>query len=180
MSTERPPLTANEIVDAALEVIDEDGLAKLSMRRLGARLGVDPMAIYHHIDDKQTLLSLVVAQVLAEMPRVDTGRPWSTQVRDWSIAYWKIASRHRDVIGAALTDPIIARGAQRATEPLIETIAKSGLATELVESAAYLVVDFVHGSALSGASADRTDDAQEWFEQGLELIVSGIRSTAIR
>ena len=45
MNAQRRTLTAEQIVDAARTAIDEDGLASLSMRRLGARLGVDPMAI---------------------------------------------------------------------------------------------------------------------------------------
>ena len=100
-----------QIVDAAAVAIAEDGLAKLSMRRLGARLGVDPMAIYHHVDGKQTLLGLVLAQVLSELPAVDRTQPWAAQVREWALAYWELASRHRELVGAApLEDnPTLAR-----------------------------------------------------------------------
>lgn len=178
MTVQRRSLTTEEIVDAAVAAIAEDGLAKLSMRRLGARLGVDPMAIYHHVDDKRALLALVLARVLADMPAVDTNQPWSDQVRDWAVTYWETAIRHRDLVGAALVDLRIARGALRAIEPLTAALTASGLDHELNEAAAYLVVDFVHGSALSGASAEQSDDVRSWFEQGLELIIAGIRSSS--
>lgn len=169
-----------QIVDAAVAAIAEDGLAKLSMRRLGARLGVDPMAIYHHIDDKQELLALVLARVLAEIPAVDRSQPWAAQVREWAVSYWEIASLHREVIGAALADPVIASGALRAIEPLTGALSESGLGHASIEPAAYLIVDFVHGSALSGFAPERSDDLRTWFEQGLDIVIAGVEATAGR
>lgn len=180
MAVRRGTLSEEQIVDAAVAAIAEDGLAKLSMRRLGARLGVDPMAIYHHVDDKQALLALVLARVLSEMPVPDRSQPWAVQVRDWAIAYWELASRHREVVGAALADPRIARGALRATEPLTGALAESGLLPASIEAAAFLVVDVVHGSALSAAAVERSVDARAWFEQGLEIVIAGIRASADR
>ena len=52
----REPLTRARIFAAALEIIDADGLAALSMRRLGTSLGVEAMAIYHHVPNKDALL----------------------------------------------------------------------------------------------------------------------------
>ncbi len=178
MATQRGALSVEQIVDAAAVAIAEDGLAKLSMRRLGARLGVDPMAIYHHVDGKQTLLGLVLAQVLSELPAVDRTQPWAAQVREWALAYWELASRHRELVGAALADPLIAQGALRAIEPLTDALSESGLGPASIEAVAYLVVDFAHGSALSGAVAERPDDVRAWFEQGLDVVIAGVEATA--
>lgn len=180
MVTRRGTLSVEQIVEAASVAIDEDGLAKLSMRRLGARLGVDPMAIYHHVDDKRQLLALVLERVLAEIPEIDRAHPWATQVREWAVAYWEVASRHREVIGAALADPVIARGALRAIEPLTDALSESGLGRASIEPAAFLIVDFVHGSALSGVAPERHDDLRAWFEQGLDIVIAGIEATAGR
>lgn len=173
-------MSVEQIVEAASVAIDEDGLAKLSMRRLGARLGVDPMAIYHHVDDKQQLLALVLANVLAEIPAVDREQPWEARVRAWAVAYWEIASRNREVIGAALADPVIADGALRAIQPLTDALAESGLGQSSIEPAAFLIVDFVHGSALSGVAPDRHDDLRAWFEQGLDIVLAGVEATVGR
>src|SRR5208337_4377183 len=58
------PLERERIVQTALELVDRDGLDALSMRRLGAELGVDPMAIYYHIPNKQALLEAIVEAVM--------------------------------------------------------------------------------------------------------------------
>ena len=61
----RPRLSRGRIVDAALAVIDDEGLPALNMRRLGAALGVEAMAIYKHFPNKAAILDAVVAAVLA-------------------------------------------------------------------------------------------------------------------
>ena len=176
MNAQRRTLTAEQIVDAARTAIDEDGLASLSMRRLGARLGVDPMAIYHHVDNKQTLLSLVVERVMSELPALDSAAPWDDRVRSWATSYWRLVRANRDVVAAALADSFIARGGVSVTQPLVDALAVSGIDQARVEPAAYLVVDAVHGSALSGVGDDDVGDGQlmTWFEAGLEIIVAGI------
>ena len=59
----RPSLTPEGIVQAALKIMDEDGYKSLSMRRLGAKLNVDPMAVYYHFPNKLALLDGVVELV---------------------------------------------------------------------------------------------------------------------
>jgi AcrR family transcriptional regulator len=59
------PLEREQIVRTALALVDRDGLKALSMRRLGAELGADPMAIYYHLPNKQALLDAIVEAVMA-------------------------------------------------------------------------------------------------------------------
>lgn len=63
----RVPLNAGRVVEAALEYIDEHGLASLTMRRLGQRLGVEAMALYRHVPGREELLDLVVQTIIDEM-----------------------------------------------------------------------------------------------------------------
>ena len=60
-------VTRDQIVEAAIEVLDEHGSDGFSMRRLGDALGVDPMAVYHHVATKAVLLDLVVDEVWARV-----------------------------------------------------------------------------------------------------------------
>ncbi len=61
------PLSRDRIVQTALGIVDRDGLDALSMRRLGAELGVDPMAIYYHVPNKDALLDAIVEAVMSEI-----------------------------------------------------------------------------------------------------------------
>ncbi len=59
----RRPLTRDLIVDEAVALIDELGLADLTMRRLGRRLGVEAMSLYRYVDGREALLDGVVERV---------------------------------------------------------------------------------------------------------------------
>ncbi|GHJ12712.1 MULTISPECIES: TetR/AcrR family transcriptional regulator [unclassified Micromonospora] len=61
-----------QLADAALAVLDRDGLAGLTMRAVGAQLGTSTMGLYRYVADRDELESLVVERVL---DRVDTRPP---------------------------------------------------------------------------------------------------------
>ena len=60
----RRPLDQMRILRAAVEFIDANGLAKLTMRRLGAHLGVEAMALYRYVPGREQLLDGVVEVVM--------------------------------------------------------------------------------------------------------------------
>lgn len=65
--SDRQPLDRGRIVAAGLEYVDEHGLAGLSMRRLGAQLGVEAMALYRYVPSKEELLDAIVAAMVDQM-----------------------------------------------------------------------------------------------------------------
>ncbi len=67
----RIPLDQGRIVAAAIAYIDESGLAGLTMRRLGALLEVEAMALYRYVPGRENLLDAVVDAVIAEMEQDD-------------------------------------------------------------------------------------------------------------
>ena len=110
-------MTAEAVVDAALVVIDEDGLDALTMRRLAHDLGVEPVTIYRQLPNKEAILTGVAEKLWREMAPPDTGaaatppvgaqRPaedWRMQVRGMWLALNELMQRHPNAI------PIIARG----------------------------------------------------------------------
>lgn len=57
----------DDVVAGALRVLDAFGLEFCSMRRVAAEVGVQPSALYHHVPDKQTLLSLMAERIVADV-----------------------------------------------------------------------------------------------------------------
>jgi AcrR family transcriptional regulator len=184
MATQQPrshPLTVDLIVDAAAQLVRRDGLASLSMRRLGAALGVDPMAVYHHIAGKRELLALLMERTLGDMAIPDERAPWADRVQQWAVRYWDVVAAHRELALAGLADPRIGAAGLPSTEPLLGAIAQSGLPRELVEPIAFLVVDAVHGSALAVASPAPGDELQARrasFAVALRTIVTALAAHA--
>lgn len=77
----REPLTRDKIVEKALEILDAEGVERLSMRRLGDALGVEAMALYHHFPNKDAILDGVAARIIEQtgpaMP-LDSDADWKT------------------------------------------------------------------------------------------------------
>lgn len=66
----RPPrISRAEILDAARRIVDEEGVGKLTMRRLAGEVGSTPMALYHHVRDKEELLLLLLDDYAARTLR---------------------------------------------------------------------------------------------------------------
>src|SRR5215217_8615913 len=78
----RPQLTRERVVEEALAVIAHDGADALTMRRLAARLGVVPGALYHHVRNKQQLHDLLLDGVLAEVDLdLDPALGWTEKLK---------------------------------------------------------------------------------------------------
>ena len=67
----RQPLDRARIISAAVSFIDESGLPGLSMRRLGASLGVEAMSLYRYVPGRENLLDAVVESIVDEMRQDD-------------------------------------------------------------------------------------------------------------
>jgi len=94
-SKTRKPLSRESISLEALRLIDAHGLDGLSMRRLGAALGVEAMAIYHHFKNKGEVLDGVLEQLIIELdyPSLETLPPLE-RLRAFTRAHREMALRH--------------------------------------------------------------------------------------
>jgi len=92
---QRAPLSREAISRAALDLIDREGLDGLSMRRLGAALGVEAMALYHHFDGKGKVLDAVMERLLDEVEWPARGAaPPLARMRAFMESYRQLAIRH--------------------------------------------------------------------------------------
>ena len=89
------PLNPSIVSQRALELIDAHGLEALSVRRLGAGLGVEAMALYKHFDSKEALLEAVAERLILELtiPAVPAGN-WKERARRMGNDYRAISRRH--------------------------------------------------------------------------------------
>ncbi len=91
-------LSRQYLVEQALELVDEEGLAALSMRKLAARLGVDPMAAYRHIRGKEDLLDGVVEAAVREINLTVVGKDWQDRLRQGYRRLWDGLLAHPNVL----------------------------------------------------------------------------------
>jgi AcrR family transcriptional regulator len=95
-------------VEAALALIDEAGLSALSMRKLGARLGVEAMTLYHYVPNKDALLDLVVERVAmsAAAAGASTSADWRDRLAHFARRYRAQLIAHPKVLPLISTRPL--------------------------------------------------------------------------
>ncbi len=109
MSTSRQPLSRPRIAAAALEFIDTNGEAALSMRKLGAELGVEAMSLYNHVASKDDLLDAVGELLYTEILSAFTPLPewtWQQDLRELAVVYRAAAHTHRNAFSIMADRPL--------------------------------------------------------------------------
>jgi AcrR family transcriptional regulator len=90
----RAQLTRQQVVTAAIELADRDGIESISMRRLAQELGVEAMSLYTHVRNKEDLLDGIVDAVIGMIP-VDAGAAdWRTSLRRMALGARGVMLRH--------------------------------------------------------------------------------------
>ena len=164
------PLTRGRILGVALSLVDEEGMEALSMRRLARELGVDPMAIYHHLPNKRALLFALIGEVFSGM-RVpfETAYPgdWRERVRAWARAFRDVARAHPRLVPHLASYPEAAAEATlESTEELYAAFEAAGMTPGEIVGAVGVIVDYLNGFALAEASGalDDPDEHQEMLQ----------------
>ncbi|MFC4912352.1 TetR/AcrR family transcriptional regulator C-terminal domain-containing protein [Actinomadura gamaensis] len=155
-------LTRERILDAALALVDRDGLAKLSMRRLGAELGVEAMTLYHHVPNKDALLDGVVERVIAgTRPSPEPGLDW---IAGFARSLRRALLAHPRVVPLLASRPISTPGGLAMLERALEALAEIGLSP--IEGASLLnaVATFAVGHVLAEVPADTEPDLPDLAE----------------
>ncbi len=139
------PLSRQRIVDAALTVIDRDGLEALSMRKLGAELGVEAMALYHHFPNKDALLDAVVDTVLTPAEAYDPALAWPDALRWGARSLRAAADAHPGVVPLVATRPPRAPGSLAWVEGPLATLRGAGLSESATADLLHSVLAYVFG-----------------------------------
>jgi AcrR family transcriptional regulator len=79
--TQAVRLDRASILEAAERIVGSEGLSKLTMRRIGSELGVDPTAVYRHFRNKEELLSCLAVRLFSTEAVIDAALPWQEQLR---------------------------------------------------------------------------------------------------
>jgi TetR/AcrR family tetracycline transcriptional repressor len=178
------PLTRDELVDAALGIVDTEGLAALTMRRLAAAVGVEAMSLYYHVPHKEALLDATVERMRSEM------RLPATAPSDWADALEAIFVEYRRVLAAHPNMlPLAARRTDRTGASGLLYLIDQGVANEDAVELYQSLVAFTIGysmlssplveTAWSGLPEALGERLREWrdatFRRTLRIVMDGYR-----
>ena len=163
----RAPLSRERILQTALRLVDTGGLGDLTMRRLGARLGVEAMSLYRHVPNKEAVVEGVRDLILAELAAEQAAQPealgWEDALGGAARAFRQVCKRHPRAL------PLFAGDADRAYaasaesyEPVLRALVRDGFGEDEAVAALRIVVRHVLADGmLDVAAVARTSPMSE-------------------
>jgi AcrR family transcriptional regulator len=147
----RHQLTRERVVAEALAVIAQDGVHALTMRRLAARLGVVPGALYRHVRNKQQLHDLVLDGVLAEVDvQLDPVLGWTEKLKLLAHRLRQVLEAHPGVAGILKTRDPLGPHSLALAEAFLGPLQAAGFGDREAGLAFFVLVDYTIGFAVSG------------------------------
>ena len=147
--TGRIPLTRERVLRAAIALADRDGVDAVSMRRLGAELGVEAMSLYNHVPNKAALLDGIVETVLNDIDLPKDISDWEACLREMAQSYRKVAMEHPNIVPLVATRPFNTVASLRPVEVGFEIFKEAGFDPESALHAFRTLAGFVTGYTLA-------------------------------
>ncbi|MCE7002568.1 TetR/AcrR family transcriptional regulator [Kibdelosporangium philippinense] len=169
-------LTVDEIVDAAIELADAEGMNAVSMRTVGKLLGRSGMALYTYVPSKSELVDLMYDRALGELStEYDFEQGWRAAVLAWADDYWGFLLRHPWVLQVSSARPVLGPNEFASVERLVRLFDGVGLPALEQRRIVGTLSNFVRGAAQMVAEsrqaqiATGVSDEDWWYTRSAAL-----------
>ena len=145
----RRALDRETIVEAAIRILDNDGLDGVTLRRVADELGASAASLYDYVESKDVLVELMLDRVIGEIDVSDLpdGRPWQEQIKDLIRRTRTAFAAHGDIARATLGRIPSGQNALQEMEVMLAILRESDLSDQVIAYAGDLI------GLLAGASA---------------------------
>src|SRR5690349_4981815 len=166
------------ILQAALGIIDRDGIDGLSMRRLSEEVGRDPTVLYRHVPSKAALLDGVAETVFGQL-RVDTADPdWAGQLRAVAHEFRRLAIAHPNTVALLVTRPLATPlgqrppGMLRPLEDVVALLTAAGFSGPDALHIYRVLFGYLHGHILTELQEviERPEESDDVLRLGLHRL----------
>lgn len=163
-------LSLDLILDAAMALIERDGSEALSMRRLGAELGVEGMALYHHLAGRDELLRAIADRLLEPLHDLQLTDDWRAACRRFATALRDIAAAQPATFRLVGMQPFDTPSSLRPVERLLGVLVAHGFAPADALGVYRAVASYARGYALAEATGFTVDFAQRSGRERLSAL----------
>ena len=165
----RTPLSRDQILEAGLKIVTEEGIDALSMRRLASVFNTSASSLYAHVANKEEMLQLMFDYICGDvqMPEPDPAR-WQEQVKELARGGHALMTRHNDIARAALATIPSGPNALRLSEGMLAIMLAGGVPPQIAAWSLdriflYIVSDAYEGS-LHMAQVEDGRSEREYFD----------------
>src|SRR5215471_19156115 len=149
----RRPLTRERILQAGLRLIDQQGLEAFTMRKLAQELGVDPMSIYRHFENKDALLDGVADVLWSEVKLPESRVGWEALLRSFATSLRALAHAHPHAYALLCKDQSLSLALLRLCDVALEQLQQAGFEQKRALEILCTVSSYAMGYAMVELSA---------------------------
>jgi TetR/AcrR family transcriptional regulator, tetracycline repressor protein len=145
----RRTLSEEDILDAAMALLDEGGANAASIRGIAARVGVAPNAVYTYFPNKAAVVDALVERLLGDVDHgmfADPTQPWRVRVEALALELRSQISAHPAAVQLLVGGQVGGPNALTLNERLLELLAEVGLEPADAARAAYALLAYGFGS----------------------------------
>ncbi|MEV4638975.1 TetR family transcriptional regulator [Actinoplanes sp. NPDC049548] len=168
-------------MNTALNIVDTQGVEALSMRKLAAELGVNPMSLYHHVENKAAVLAGIVALVTEGARDVVVGEgTWQVNLYKLAYEFRELTLRHRNLVRHAFTSEEFIQREGPMWHSLCAILRHAGLPEAEVPKVGAVVSALIGGLLLTEVNGTMRrllgdDDAEDTgFALAVWLLIDGV------
>jgi AcrR family transcriptional regulator len=160
----RRPLTRERVLLGGVAFADGNGIASLSMRKLGEALGVEAMSLYNHVANKDALLDGMVDLVFGEIDLPSGGADWKAAMRERAQSARQALRRHPWAIALMSTRTSPGPATLRHHNAVIGSLRAAGFSIAMTAHAFSSLDSYIYGFALQEATLPLGDTEEETVE----------------
>ena len=151
-----------DVLDAAIRLLDAEGLDRLTMRRLATTLNVQAGALYHHFADKKALLDAMAERLLDDIDDIDPAAPWDQRVTELSSRLRDALRAHRD--GARLhAGTFVAQpNTLRTGQAFLHAFLDAGLPRDQAGTTVFALLYYILGHTIEEQARDELITSGHW------------------
>lgn len=166
----RTPLNRDRIIDAAVAYADQHGADELSMRKLGAELGVEAMSLYNHVANKDEILDGMIDHVFGSVPLPDPKQDWRVSVRTAGLAAMEQFSAHPWVVNLLMQRGNFGNASLMFMNQVLGILRAAGFSDEETHHAWQMLASHTMGYAFQQSSGSRHEKDWDGLEQQLSRL----------
>lgn len=153
-TVDRPTLTRERVILAAVAYADAHGVESMSMRKLGAELGVEAMSLYNHVDNKDDLYDGMIDNVFESIELSDDDDAWQDQLRRIGTNAMDRFAEHAWVVTLLMTRGNYGPGALRFMDHVLGLLLEAGFSADDAHHAWQMLASHTMGYAFQAANAE--------------------------
>ena len=141
-------MSRRRVLEAAVRFADREGLGSLTMRRLGAELGVEAMSLYYYVANKEEILNAIADVVVGEWELPAPGAEWKAAIRRTAISAHGILVRHRWAASLVLSGAGVSGARLRYMNSIMGSLREAGFSADQTDHAYHALESHIMGFTL--------------------------------